>query len=112
MKIHELKLTTKPFEAIKNGSKTIESRLYDDKRQLIGLGDELIFTNREHPEQTVKVKVIGLLRYESFESLFTHNNPTNFGGPSIMWLLSQVREFYPLEEEQKYGVVGIEFVLV
>lgn len=112
MNTHELKLATEPFEAIKGGNKTIESRLYDDKRQLIALGDELVFTNRENPRETVTVKVIGLLRYESFEALFTHNEPTKFGGQSAEWLLNQIREFYPAEEEQKSGVIGFEFTLL
>lgn len=112
MKIHNLQLATRPFEAIISGNKVIESRLYDDKRRLIELGDQLEFTNRENTEQTVTVKVIGLLRYENFESLFSHNNPLKFGGPSVEWLTDQINEFYSLEEQNKYGVVGIEFELI
>ena len=47
MNIHQLQLATVPFEAITSGVKTIESRLYDEKRQTIQLGDTIIFTNRE-----------------------------------------------------------------
>ena len=32
---HQLKLATEPFEAIVSGKKTIESRLYDEKRLFI-----------------------------------------------------------------------------
>ena len=39
MNVHELKLTAEPFEAIAAGNKTIESRLFDEKRQAIQLGD-------------------------------------------------------------------------
>lgn len=35
MTTHHLQLAAEPFEAITNGRKTIESRLYDEKRQLI-----------------------------------------------------------------------------
>ena len=31
--IHKMKLNESPFERIKNGTKTIEFRLYDDKRK-------------------------------------------------------------------------------
>jgi ASC-1-like (ASCH) protein len=112
MNTHNLKLATWPFDAIKNGNKTIESRLYDEKRQLIELGDTLVFTNRESPEQTLTVKVIGLLRYSSFEAMFSHSEPTKFGGPSVDLLLDQISEFYSAEEQEKYGVIGIEFELV
>ena len=32
---HEIKLNNGPFERIKNGTKTIELRLNDEKRQLL-----------------------------------------------------------------------------
>lgn len=32
---HEIKLNNGPFELIKNGTKTIELRLNDEKRQLL-----------------------------------------------------------------------------
>lgn len=33
--IHKMKLNESPFERIKNGTKTVEFRLYDPKRQMI-----------------------------------------------------------------------------
>jgi len=112
MNTHELKLATEPFAAIKKGTKIIESRLFDEKRQGINLGDKIIFINREDPSQTISAQVAGLLRYPSFEKLFTNNDPAKFGGPSVEWLLDQIREFYPVEEEQKYGVVGIQLRVI
>ena len=53
MTTHQLKLATEPFDAIISGNKTIESRLYDTKRQKIQIGDRIIFTNRDNSEQTV-----------------------------------------------------------
>ena len=50
MNIHQLQLATVPFDAITSGVKTIESRLYDEKRQTIQLGDTIIFTNRENTD--------------------------------------------------------------
>lgn len=109
---HELKLATEPFEAIALGKKTIESRLFDEKRSTIQLGDIVVFTNRENPSRSVKVKVIGLLRYGTFADMFSHNDPTKFGGENAGWLLNQVNEFYSLEDQKQYGVLGIEFVLL
>lgn len=112
MNEHELKLASEPFQAIASGSKTIESRLFDEKRQQIKLGDTITFTNRESPDKTLKVRVIRLLRYQSFEDLFAHHDPQKFGGPNKAWLLNQIHEFYSLEEEQVDGVIGIEFELI
>ena len=36
--MHNLQLATVPFKVIASGTKTIESRLYDEKRQTIQLG--------------------------------------------------------------------------
>ena len=108
---HQLKLATEPFNAITSGNKTIESRLYDEKRQKIQLGDEIVFTNRDNPSQTTTVKVVGLLRYATFHDLFSHNNLRKFGGESIEWLENQISEFYSVEDQRLYGVVGIEFIL-
>ena len=109
MTTHQLKLATEPFNAIISGNKTIESRLYDTKRQKIQIGDRIIFTNRDNSEQTVTAEVIGLLRYATFRDLFSHNNPRKFGGDNVEWLENQISEFYSIEDQKIYGVIGIEF---
>ena len=40
---HEMKLNNGPFERIKNGTKTIELRLNDEKRQLLKIKDLIEF---------------------------------------------------------------------
>lgn len=109
---HNLCLAEMPFKAILSGHKTIESRLFDAKRKQIQLGDTLQFQHKSNASQIINAKVIGLLRYQSFEELFSHNDPTKFGGPNTIWLLTQIRQFYSAEDEQKYGVIGIEFELL
>jgi len=109
MTTHQLKLATEPFNAIISGNKIIESRLYDAKRQKIQIGDRIIFTNRDNSEQTVTAEVVGLLRYATFRDLFSHNNPRKFGGDNVEWLENQISEFYSIEDQKIYGVIGIEF---
>ena len=109
MTTHQLKLAAEPFNAIISGNKTIESRLYDVKRQKIQIGDLIIFTNRDNSEQTVTAEVIGLLRYATFRDLFSHNNPRKFGGDNVEWLENQISEFYSLSDQLENGVIGIEF---
>jgi len=110
-KVHNLQLAATPFEAIKNGTKTIESRLYDDKRRRIEIGDTIIFTNRENEQQTLAATVVALHRYATFHDLFSHNDPAKFGGPSVEWLENQINEFYSADAQKEHGVVGIEFVV-
>jgi len=112
MTTHSLQLAPEPFNAIVNGLKTIESRLYDEKRRQINIGDTIVFINRENPDQTITARAIGLLRYSTFHDLFTHNNPAKFGGESVEWLERQINEFYTVKEQHENGVIGIEFELV
>ena len=112
MTTHQLTLATEPFNAITSGNKTIESRLYDEKRQKIQIGEQIIFTNRDNSSQTANVKVIGLLRYATFHDLFSHNDPRKFGGESVEWLENQMNGFYPLDKQLQNGVIGIEFILI
>lgn len=42
--IHRMKLNESPFERIKDGTKTIEFRLYDEKRRQIKIGDQIEFS--------------------------------------------------------------------
>lgn len=109
---HQMKLSTEPFNQISSGTKAIESRLYDEKRQQIALGDEIEFSENDHPENKVHAKVIGLLRYQSFKELFADHEPSLFGGESREFLLNQIKRFYSDEDEQKYGVVGIRIARV
>ena len=68
MKIHEMNLQPKYFDFIKGGTKRIELRLYDEKRQSIQLGDIIEFAKSD--DEKFKAEVVGLLRYNSFADLF------------------------------------------
>lgn len=104
---HQMKLTSIPFEKILSGNKVIESRLYDEKRRMINLGDEIFFSQSDDNKQTVNTKVIGILRYDSFQQLFADHDPKLFGGTNTDELLKEIKQFYSDEDEAKYGVVGI-----
>lgn len=41
---HKMKLRAKPFNMIRSGQKTYELRLYDEKRQLVQVNDEIEFS--------------------------------------------------------------------
>jgi len=109
---HEMRLAKEPFEKIQNGTKIIESRLFDDKRKLINPGDFILFRQSGDASQEVKTKVIAIFRYDSFNDLMTEFQPLLFGGSSTKELLAEIRRFYPEDEEKKYGVVGIKIVRI
>ena len=106
---HILKLQPKFFDYINNGTKRIELRLYDEKRQKINIGDTIVFKKEPELEVTMRVKVIGLLRYSSFEELIEDFDIEMLADRSMTKheLLNVLEEFYTKEEQEKYGVLGI-----
>jgi len=109
---HQMKLATDPYNNIASGKKLIESRLYDEKRQQISIGDQIIFSENDKPENTVTTVVKGLLRYQTFKELFADHDPSLFGEESRDFLLTQIKSFYSDDDEQKYGVVGVRLELI
>ena len=112
MNIHNLKLQDRPFNSIKNNEKTIEMRLYDEKRKLIKVGDEIIFTNIVTGE-TIMVKVLNIFLFKNFNELYKNFDKLKLGykenesaSPDDMNL------YYSNEEQQKFGVCGIEIKLI
>ncbi len=110
--LHTMKLGHEPFTAIQEGRKTIETRLFDEKRQKLSIGDEILFSDTDASETSLRVRVVGLTRYATFQELFAARDTQPFGGErGKMQLLDQVRTFYSAADEAKYGVLAIEFVL-
>ena len=106
--IHEMRLHNSPFKLIKNGTKTIELRLNDEKRKLIKVGDIIRFTNRVTLEE-LDAEVINLYSYSSFEELYKHFDKVSMGykedeeaNPDDM------EQYYTKENQEKYGVIAIE----
>lgn len=112
MTTHSLQLANEPFDSIRNGKKVIESRLYDDKRRLIEIGDRIEFINRESPDQKIDAEVTGLHRYASFSDMFEDMGPSRFGGDSAEGLMNQINKFYSAEDQKSDGVIGIQFKLI
>lgn len=112
MKTHQMNLQPKFFDFIKNGTKRIELRLYDEKRQQIQLGDTIEFSKSK--DENFIAEVAGLLRYNSFNDLFKDFDISVLADASMtkQELLDSLYEFYPLERQTKYGVIGIRIKLL
>lgn len=106
--IHNIKLNDAPFKMIKNGEKTIELRLYDEKRRKIKVGDTICFkTKTDKLTATVKA----LHTFHNFEELYAAL-PLDKCGYTADELATaspdDMLEYYSKEQIEKYGVVGIE----
>lgn len=107
-----MKLKRTPFTLIQNGQKTVECRLYDEKRQKISLGDHILFSLVDNPAETLEVAVLGLLRYATFADMFHANRPQRFGGEDEASLTESLLQYYSLESQKENGVLGIELRLL
>lgn len=106
MTTHQMKLQSSPFEKIKNGTKTIEIRLNDEKRQLLKVGDEIEFSLMTDLAQTIKTEVVGLEKFPTFKEMFAAYPAEEYGGENQdEWKL--MYKYYSPEDEAKYGVLAI-----
>ena len=111
MKTHQMKLTLEPFEQIASGEKIIESRLYDEKRQRVSVGDYIEFSCVDDMARKIKAGVRALYQYGSFDDLFSDFPSAYFGGASKEELLTTIKKFYSEEDQETYGAVGIRLLI-
>ena len=111
MKSHIMKLNPSPFKMIRERNKTIELRLYDEKRKKISIGDTITFINTENHNDVVCATVIDLFVFASFDELYKSlpllecgytEEDISTASPYDM------EKYYSKEKQQQYGVVGIK----
>ena len=107
-----MNLRPKYFDFIKDGTKRIELRLYDEKRRSIQLGDIIEFAKSD--DEKFKAKVVGLLRYNSFANLFEDFDISILADSSMtkQELLEVLGEFYSEEKQAEFGVIVILIKLI
>lgn len=96
---------------IREGKKTIELRLYDEKRKLVSVGDKIKFVNTQDITDTLSVVAEDIFVFESFEELYqklpliecgyTKDN-VEAASPDDMEI------YYSKEKQAQYGMVGIK----
>ena len=106
---HEMSLRPKPFAMIASGEKTYELRLHDEKRRLIRVGDELLFTCTAD-ERTVLTRVNGLCPFPDFAAMYAALPLTECGyRPDNVHLANprDMEAYYPPERQAESGVLAI-----
>ncbi len=107
-----MRLHAEPFKLIKAGTKTIELRLYDEKRQEIQVGDKIEFTSRATGEKQL-TRVIAMHIYSNFADLYRDYDKVSLGYCKDEEASAEdMEQYYSKEEQEKYGVVGIEIELL
>lgn len=109
---HEMKLHGEPFSMIESGSKTVELRLYDEKRRKIAPGDLIEFTSVDSGRK-IFAKVNAVRVFSDFSELYARYGKKEIGyregecaNPRDM------EKYYSPDEITKYGVCAIELSCV
>ena len=107
--VHQMKLNENPFERIKNGTKTVEFRLYDEKRRKIKIGDKIQFSKLPNLQEKIEVEVLDIYIEKTFEELFKKifNDEKD-----IQQKAKLMNQFYSYQQEKEYGVVGIKIKVI
>ena len=112
---HSMKLLESAYTLINSGLKTLEIRLFDEKRQKLNIGDTIEFSKLPDLEQKLTVEIVALLRYRSFKDLLSDFGMKYYGRPNsypINKFLNDLYVVYPKEKEQLYGVLAIKIKLL
>ena len=107
MRLHNL-----PFEQIKAGKKCVEIRLFDEKRQQIQEGDNLIFVNIQSGEM-LRCIVRKLAQFPDFTALYEAYESKALGyeeGEKVD--PADMLQYYTIEEVKAYGTLAIELLLL
>ena len=82
-------------------------------RRDIELGDKIVFRKEPELKEVVEATVVGLLRYKSFKELFEDFDMSLLADRSMTKgeLLEVLEEFYTVEKQEEFGVLGIKVEL-
>ncbi len=96
------------YDLLKEGKKTVELRLFDEKRQKIKMGDYILFSNADNMHDSFQGKVTNLYWERNFDDLCKKITPAQAGFKTKKELVNALKEFYPIEKQEKFGVLAIE----
>lgn len=106
---HFYTLKPEPYNAMEEGYKTIEMRLNDEKRQLLSIGDFIIFAHTEDKNKSLLTVIKDLKHYCSFKELY-EDTPNKL---DLGYLENEtphyedMYDYYSKERIDKYHVLAI-----
>ena len=109
--LHRMHLDPQAFAAMEDERKTVELRLYDEKRRRIQAGDVIRFESTDDETDVLFAWVEGMRFFASFDELYAALPLTACGyAPEALAAASprDMDKYYAPEEQKKWGVVGIE----
>ncbi len=104
---HTMKLQSKPFQQIADGTKTIELRLNDAKRQAMRVGDEVIFTKEPDNTESLQTVIVERLEYPTFALLAAGFDYASMGYDAPVTADAARPAYYTEDEERRHGALGL-----
>jgi len=96
--LHMMDLIEPWFSLVRNGEKTIEGRIYDDKRRIINIGDTITFTNKKNGGESFSKAVVELAIWDNTNKKtgkFTFKNVINW---------KNYKQLIPTAEDEKEAI--------
>jgi ASC-1-like (ASCH) protein len=106
--IHTMRLQRKHFDKIKSGEKTVELRVYDEKRRNIKYGHTIIFESRDDAE-IIERQVCDIAIFSDFYSLLDviAIDKTGYAADEKEKLIYDLATYYCADDISRWGVVAI-----
>ena len=111
--IHKMGLYGEYFQSIREGKKKVEVRLNDEKRREIKVGDSIEFMKIPQQEETLKVRVTELRKYNTFREMYENIPFEDFDceGWTMEEMVDGTYEIYTPEQEKEWGTVAITITI-
>ena len=99
------------FDIVSEGVKDVEVRLNDEKRRQLKVGDKLIFISRGNYIDQITATVKKLVYFKDFVEVTKAYEMKRIylEDTTLEEYLELMNKFYSKEEQEKLGVVAIEF---
>ena len=109
---HYMHLHDGPYKKIEAGTKTIEMRLYDEKRRTMHKGDIIEIENRV-TGQKMEVEIVQMYPFSSFADIYSRWDKIALGyEEGEVAKPEDMEQYYPKEEIDSFGVVAIELKVI
>ena len=111
--IHSMTLNPAPYAAMQRGDKTVEMRLYDDKRRAVQVGDTIRFTCPGFTGESLNVRVDAVRVFPDFASLYAAYDARALGyGAGAAADPRDMEKYYSPTRIARCGVVALEITLI
>ena len=109
-----MKLQPEHFDKIKSGEKIFEIRLNDEKRQLINIGDIVIFKKEPDLYEGVVCKILEKRFFTSFAQMaqVMSLKDLGFAGKNAEQVERKLHTYYSKKDEEAYGIVVFKLQVI